>query len=336
MAPAVALPPVGGIPRTGRVLYLNTQQSHASLKGLRMIVHDGGGAQIAAIRLADIGQLSAVGNVQLTTQLLCVLAVRGVPISYLTVRGRLRCLASGPGVGSSALRRALYVASSNERLTVSRSLVVAKVHNQRVLLRRLGANPAALAPLRQQALQCTELSSLRGVEGAASRDYFKSFAGLLTANTGLPPFAGRNRRPPLDPANALLSFTYSLLARDMTTVILACGLDPAVGLYHTERTGRPSLAIDLMEPFRPVIADSVVLTLVNNRRIVPQHFEQKGKACLLTETGRTVLLHEYERRMTTVVTDTASGRRGDYRCMLVFEVEKLTRYLQGKAPSYTP
>jgi len=155
--------------------------------------------------------------------------------------------------------------------------VSGKVHNQRTLVRRHGgidakAAVAQLQSLKRMAGTTTTLGSLLGVEGTAARIYFERLSELLRPPAALgpgPTFAGRNRRPPTDPVNAVLSFVYAMLVKDCTVALLAAGLDPFVGLYHQPRFGRPALALDLAEEFRPLIGDSVVLTVINNGEIGP-------------------------------------------------------------------
>jgi CRISPR-associated protein Cas1 len=183
--------------------------------------------------------------------------------------------------------------------------------------------PVALERLRQlhlRARQVNALESLLGVEGTAAAVYFSEFGGMVKPDdaAGLEAFdfEQRNRRPPRDPVNALLSFAYSLLSRDLTIVCHAVGFDPFLGFYHQPRFGRPALALDLMEGFRPLIADSAVLTAINTRMVTAGDFLTAGNAVGLTKRGRSGLIRAYERRMDQLVTHPIFGYRVSYRRVL--------------------
>jgi CRISPR-associated protein Cas1 len=174
-----------------------------------------------------------------------------------------------------------------------------------------------------------------GIEGLGARIYFSQFAELLRDPMGFDA-AGRNRRPALDPVNALLSFLYSLLLKDALRVLLAVGLDPFRGVYHHVRPGRPSLALDLMEEFRPIVADSVVLRLVNNRIVSADDFIRRGPACALKETTRRRVIRAYEARMDTLVRHPLFGYRVSYRRVLEIQARLLARVISGELDAYRP
>jgi CRISPR-associated protein Cas1 len=204
------------------------------------------------------------------------------------------------------------------------------------------------------ALQARSLPELLGIEGAAAALYFQHFSGMVkvaASDDELPgiesparargleftfDFTKRNRRPPTDPINALLSLAYSLLAKDCTLAALAVGLDPYVGFYHQPRFGRPALALDLMEEFRPLIAESAVITALNNRMIQPEHFVQAGEAVNLTERGRKALFQAYEQRMNNLITHPVFDYRVCYRRVLELQARMLASYLAGEIPDYVP
>ena len=144
----------------------------------------------------------------------------------------------------------------------------------------------------------------------------------------------RNRRPPTDPVNAMLSFLYSILTKECTVAAQACGLDPMLGFLHVPRYGRPSLALDLCEEFRPLLADSVVLTLVNTGEIKPEHFVKRALGVAMTPTGRKVLLKGWERRIEADVTHPVFGYVVSYRRALMIQARLLGRYLLGEIPEY--
>jgi CRISPR-associated protein Cas1 len=176
-----------------------------------------------------------------------------------------------------------------------------------------------------------------GLEGQGAALYFGEFGRFLKAQ---PPgrgfdFTARNRRPPKDPVNALLSFAYALLAKDCFAAVCTVGFDPYKGFFHVNRHGKPSLALDLMEEFRPVIADSVVLTLVNNEMLTPADFLVWKDACQLTDNGRRAFFQAYEQRKATEVTHPVYGYRMTYSRMLEVQARMLAAFVRGTTPRYT-
>jgi CRISPR-associated protein Cas1 len=197
------------------------------------------------------------------------------------------------------------------------------------------------------------LEQLLGIEGIAARTYFEHFSGMIKIGRKEDPlrapwdgddeevpdwlsfdFKGRNRRPPRDPVNALLSLGYSLLAKDLTVTCAGVGLDPYLGFYHQPRFGRPALALDLMEPFRALIVDSAVLSAINQRMVQPQHFVSAGNAVALTPDGRKAFFRAYEQRMDQLVTHPVFSYRVSYRRVLEIQVRLLARLLMGEIWQY--
>jgi CRISPR-associated protein Cas1 len=184
------------------------------------------------------------------------------------------------------------------------------------------------------------LEELLGIEGNAARIYFGEFTGMMKpdeeAGTGPLPFEmdGRNRRPPRDPVNAMLSLGYSLLTKDLTVACYAVGFDPYVGFYHQPRFGRPALALDLMEPFRALIVDSAVLTAVNTGMVTARDFVRAGGAVALTAGGRKAFFRAYEMRMDALVTHPLFEYRVSYRRMLEIQARLLARVLEGEIGEY--
>jgi CRISPR-associated protein Cas1 len=259
-------------------------------------------------------------------------------------------------------------------LRLARELVAGKIRNQRTMLQRnhIEPPPQALAMLKclcEQAEKAANLEELLGIEGNAARVYFEHFAGMikveradehagpainherhsenapasdpapLAHRAAAPPafnfdFTSRNRRPPRDPVNALLSLAYSVLAKDLTIVTQAVGFDPYQGFFHQPRFGRASLALDLMEPFRPLIADSAVLTAINTSMIGPGDFVRAGQSVALTPSGRKAFFRAYEQRMDTLVTHPLFGYRVNYRRMLEIQTRLLARVLTGELREY--
>jgi len=242
--------------------------------------------------------------------------------------------------GNVALRVRQHRAAAVGALHQARAFVVGKIRNQRTMLRRHGGPEARdtvdqLARLMRQAESADSPEALLGIEGTAARLYFSRFGLMLRADLAFA-FADRNRRPPRDPVNALLSFAYAMLTKDATIALLAAGLDPYVGLYHRPRFGRPSLALDLAEEFRPLIADSVVLTAVNNGEIDASGFVSRGGAVALTAAGRRRVLATYERRMQEHLRHPVFGYRASYRRTLEIQARLLAASLTGDVPAYRP
>jgi CRISPR-associated protein Cas1 len=212
--------------------------------------------------------------------------------------------------------------------------------NCRTLLRRNHADPSAvslseLKQLARKAREAESIESLLGIEGTAARRYFGDFTGMLKGD-GTTDFDldGRNRRPPRDPINALLSFCYSLLSKELSLAVRSVGLDGMLGFYHQPHFGRPSLALDLMEEFRPVIADSVVIGAINNGIIQKDDFVRAAGAVALTQPARKRLILSFERRMDLLVTHPVFDYRISYRRVLEVQARLLSRVLLGELPHY--
>lgn len=301
------------------------------------------------VRLIDVSQLVLHGNVSVTPQALHELMARNIPVSWHSHGGWFVGHTVGTGHRNVELRSAQYRASFDEAacLRLARGLVEAKIANARTLLRRNwkdgSAPPALLAALKDDlgaARAAPSLASLLGVEGAAAARYFGAFAQLLK-----PPaasgdaaqtfdFRHRNRRPPTDPVNALLSFAYALLTRTLTVTLTAVGFDAYRGFYHQPRYGRPALALDVMEPFRPLIADSVVLQVINNGELRPRDFVRAGGGVALKPEARKALVLAFERRLAHEITHPLFGYRVSYRRLLEIQARLLGRHLLGELAEY--
>ena len=305
-------------------------------------------------RIGEISQVSVFGNVQVTAQALHTLCKAERPIAHFSHGGWFYGLTHGLGLKNVFLRQGQFARASEEffRLHVARPLVASKIRNQRTLLQRNHTEPPRtvlkrLKEFAEQARGATDAAQLLGLEGAAARLYFQSLPGMLKGDRagdrahadGVPDgltfdFQSRNRRPPRDPVNALLSFAYSLLVKDLTIVCYAVGFDPFIGFYHQPRFGRPALALDLMEEFRPLIADSAVLSAINTRMVASKHFIRAGSAVSLKPAGRKALLRAYEQRMDTLVTHPLFGYRASYRRVLEIQTRLLARVVTGELPRY--
>src|SRR5262249_21109211 len=233
---------------------------------------------------------------------------------------------------------------------VARCVVAGKVHNSRNVLLR-GSREAATEPTQQSlqgaadhlvrvlsALEATQdVDTIRGHEGDAARVYFEAFPCLLRQQRDGFRMVGRTRRPPLDPVNALLSFVYALLLQDCVAALATAGLDPDVGFLHTDRPGRPGLALDLMEEFRPLIADRLVLTLINRQQVRPDGFvTAEGGAVQMNEATRKEVLAAYQRRKREEVTHPLLDQKVPVGRLPFLQARVLARYLRGELPSYVP
>jgi len=302
--------------------------------------------KVSTARLAEVSQLILLGNIYVTTPCLHELMERDIPISWHTFGGWFIGHTIGTGHKNVELRTAQYRTSFDPGacLRIARGLVVAKIQNGRTLLRRNwkeGEAPAELLDgfLRdiEQARRAQGLEELLGVEGNAAARYFGAFRGIVrTAEVGELQFdfMRRNRRPPTDPVNALLSFAYSLLTRTWTMTVSAVGLDAYRGFYHQPRYGRPALALDLMEPFRPLIADSTVIQVINNGEVKPTDFISAAGSVALDPDGRKRFIAAFERRLSQEVTHPLFGYRVSYRRLLEIQARLLGRHLLGEIEEY--
>jgi CRISPR-associated protein Cas1 len=304
-------------------------------------------------RLMEISQLCVFGNVQITTQAQQQCLSKGVPIVYFSTGGWFYGYTSDLGHKNILLRQEQFRMADDPQfcLKIARGLVNAKILNCRTLLRRNHPETPtkslqALKNFADQSEEAQSIESLLGIEGMAAKIFFSHFDALIkptikeqqsTEQKGLSfNFKNRNRRPPTDPINALLSYAYALFAKDWHVTLAAVGLDPFLGFYHQPRYGRPALALDMMEPFRPLIPDSVVLWAVNNRVIALDDFIQRPGTVALTEEGRKKFIRAYEKRMDDLVTHPVFNYRISYRRVLEVQARLLSRTLTGEIDSLPP
>lgn len=339
-------PPRRLLPRdlSTRPLYVHEQGTTVGKREGRIeVTHKG--QVINSTRLIDVSQVSLFGNVQITTQLLRELFARDVPVCWFSYGGWFSGIAEGLPSKHVELRRRQVALAHQGGLEIARRLVEGKIRNSRTLLRRNSRNRPdqtvkSLKELANQALQATAIATLLGIEGTAARMYFSAFPTMLREDLRLPgrPFSfdGRNRRPPLDPVNCLLSYAYALLTKDLTGVAFAIGFDPYLGFYHRPRFGRPALALDLAEEFRPLIAESVVLNLINNGEARPSHFIVRAGGVALTQEGRRAVLAAYERRLDAEVRHPTFGYTITYRRVLDVQARVLAAHVLGEVPDYVP
>jgi CRISPR-associated protein Cas1 len=315
---------------------------HKSAEVLKIKDRDG---VVQEARLHDISQVNVIGSVSLTSSAVQALCWSEKPVAYFSTGHWFYGLTTGMGLTNVFLRRDQFERAGDPEfcLQLARDIVSTKIRNQRTLLQRNHVEPPAraLAQLRQladSAQGVSQVESLLGVEGTAARVYFEHFSGMLKADDDAEApafdFNGRNRRPPRDPVNALLSLGYSLLVRDLTVVCHAIGFDPFMGFYHQPRFGRPALALDLMEGFRPLVSDSAVLTAINGRMVKADDFVRAGEAVALSASGRKGFIRAYEQRMDTLVTHPLFGYRVSYRRVLEIQARLLARLVTGELSRY--
>jgi len=329
-----------------RPVYLNTQGFRVGKSGEMLQVKEKDTVR-QQLRLHEINQINLFGNIQISTQALQTLCEAGIPVTYFSQGGWFYGITQGLQTKNVFLRVTQFRLREETwfRLRLARALVAAKIRNQRTLLMRnhLEPPPLVLSQMKQLAERAESepaLDSLMGVEGLAARLYFQSFAGMLKTEEGESPegftfdFSSRNRRPPRDPVNALLSLGYSVLAKDFTLACYLVGFDPLVGYYHELRFGRPALALDLMEPFRALIVDSAVLTALNTGMIQLSDFVRSANAVGLTASGRRAFFQAYEQRMDTLVTHPLFDYRVSYRRLLEIQARLLAKYMEGEIPNY--
>jgi CRISPR-associated protein Cas1 len=331
----------------GTVLYLQEPGSHVGKSSEHLIVRKDG-QQIARVPIHQIRQVCVFGNVQVTTQALHTLVEHDIPVVYLTGYGRFIAALNPPPSKNVALREAQYQRFNEPALalTLSREIIRSKLTNQRALLMRSlrqadepgSQEPAAraLAQLIERIDHADSVSAILGLEGQGAALYFAEFGRFLRQPPIGPAFefTARNRRPPRDPVNALLSFAYALLSKDCFAALCTVGFDPYKGFFHQNRHGRPALALDLMEEFRPLIADSVVLSLINNAMLTRDDFMIWRDRCQLSESGRKKFFARYEQRKSTEITHPIYGYKMTYARMLEVQARMLAAYIRGSIPEY--
>ena len=299
------------------------------------------GETLETIRTRDVTHVVVFGNATVTSAAVRTLTEAGGTVAWCSSSGWPRAFATPVRKADARRRIAQHRGHLIGGVDIARCFVVGKLRNQRTMLRRLGdPETASAGRLLQTAITSArtteDVASLLGIEGAAARGYFAAFGSMLRKDLGAFHFDGRNRRPPRDPVNALLSFAYALLARDATVALVTAGLDPYVGLYHRPGFARPALALDLMEEFRPIIADSVVVRAINNGEVGPGDFITSATATALTTTGRKRFVAAYERRMADQLRHPAYGYTVSYRRCLELQARMLSSVLIGELPLYRP
>ncbi|MBC6442182.1 MAG: CRISPR-associated endonuclease Cas1 [Rhodobacteraceae bacterium] len=303
------------------------------------------------IPMIHVSDLVLHGPVSVTTPAVGALLSAGVPVAWMTTGGWFLGHARPLDLGSFDTRLNQYRVADNvlRRRQVASGLIAAKIRNQRTILRRnwkagqIKDRDRAMTRLRhlaETALHAPDTTRLLGIEGEAASIYFRHFSSMLT-DTALPGFRfeRRNRRPPADPINALLSYAYALATRSFSAALARTGFDPTRGVFHKPRHGRLALALDMMEPFRPILSDSTVLTLVNNREVAATDFVYSGASCAMKPAARKAIISAWERRLEQEAVHPVFGYRISMRRIIDVQCRLLARHLSGELetlPQYTP
>jgi len=324
----------------GEVLIVQTPGAQVGQKGGQIVVSVKG----EIVRKLPAQQVRAVylyGAVQMTAQAAHSFLEDNVDVSFFAPSGRFLGLLRGLPASGIDARRGQY-RLFDERgicLKIASEMIRAKIHNQRVMLMRNG-EPAErvltqMAELRDKAAEADTMNTLLGIEGMAAALYFENFGGMLKNKEDFMfDFLSRNRRPPRDAVNALLSMGYSMLCKELTGICHAVGLDPFLGVMHQPRYGRPALALDIMEEFRPLIADSVAVSLINRGELNKNDFLFSSAGVHLNEQGRRAFWESYNRRMDTEISHPQFEYKMSYRRMLEVQARQMWRFVRGEAQGY--
>jgi CRISPR-associated protein Cas1 len=341
-----------------RPLYLNTQGFRVGCKDEVLQVKEKDRV-VDEVRLRDLSHVALFGNIQISTQAVQSLCEMEIPVTYFSMGGWFYGITRGHTLKNVFLRMEQFRLARDETkcLSLARQFVHGKIRNHRTLLMRNHLEPPEPTILKlkrasEDALAATSIEELLGIEGAAASQYFQQFSGMVKVEDDLPGlemprkdgqqlafnfnFTNRNRRPPTDPVNAMLSLAYSMLSKDCTLAALAVGFDPYIGFYHQPRFGRPALALDLMEEMRPLIAESTVLSCINNRVVTEKDFVRAGQAVNLTAPGRKRFFQMYEQRMSSLITHPLFDYKVSYRRALELQARLLAKTLTGEIAEYIP
>ena len=335
-------------------LYVTTQDAWVNKDGENVVVSVDG-KERGRVPMHGIGAIVTFGRVAVSAPLMGACAGGGITITHMTEEGRFLARVEGPVSGNVLLRRTQYrwADDPDRRTPIVKSIVAGKVLNQRAVVNRALRDHGSTMPDKDRAAVSAAADrlahivrrlekplgsdQLRGAEGEAGLVYFSVFDHFVRGDKPLFSFTGRSRRPPLDAVNALLSFVYALLASDARGALESVGLDPAVGYLHADRPGRPSLALDLMEEFRPFFADRLVLSLVNRRQLGASDFRRLDNgATLLTDDGRKAVLTAYQERKRDEFHHAFLDEKTTVGLAWFLQAQLLARHLRGDIDAYPP
>lgn len=335
-------------------VFVSTEGAWLSKDGANIVV-EVDGAAVGRVPIHQIGGVVCFGRVGMSSPLMGHLAENGVAVSFLTEHGKFVARVEGAQSGNVLLRRRQYQAVDEPEAAtaVVRAIVAAKIANQRAVIRRAlrdygaGVTVTATEALDDAARRLSDAARLsaaasdidaaRGYEGTAGAAYFGAFDHLIRVDDDAFRFRGRNRRPPLDPVNALLSFLYAIVGHDCRGALETVGLDPQVGFLHRDRPGRAGLALDLMEEFRPILADRVALSLINRRQVKADDFvTDDGGAVALTDDARKRVLAAYQERKREDILHPFLDEKATIGLLPHLQARLLARHLRGDLDGYPP
>lgn len=332
-------------------LFVLTEDSYLTLDGENIVILQGD-ETLARFPLHGLESVLYFGYKGASPALMGACAKRSIGLCFLTQNGRFLARVCGETRGNVLLRRTQHRVSDSppDALALAKSFISGKLFNARWVLERatrdhalrvdvlrLKAESAHLREAIDRARHCADADSLRGIEGEAASCYFGVFDELILQNDAAFRFTGRSRRPPLDNVNAMLSFFYTILANDCAAALEGVGLDPYIGFLHTDRPGRASLALDLMEELRPVLADRFVLSCINNRIVNAPMFEKtESGAVRMTDTGRRALLNAWQARKREIITHPFLGEKLPWGLVPFVQALLLARHLRGDLDAYPP
>lgn len=335
-------------------LYVTSDGAWVNKDGENIVVSVDG-EERGRVPMHGIGAIVALGRIAISSPLMAAAAAAGITMTHMTEEGRFLARIDGPVSGNVLLRRTQYRWADDQthRTNIIKSIVAGKVLNQRAVLNRAlrdhGSNMAEadIAAVTAASNRLTNVvrrlekplddDQLRGAEGEAGLTYFSVFDHLVRGEKPLFTFVGRSRRPPLDAINAVLSFVYVLLTSDVRGALESVGLDPAVGYLHADRPGRASLALDLMEEFRPFFADRLVLSLINRRQLADADFRRlENGATLLTDEGRKTVLTAYQERKRDEFLHAFLDEKITLGLAWFVQAQLLARHLRGDLDAYPP
>ncbi len=335
-------------------LYVTTQGAWVHKDGANLVVSVDGNER-GRMPAHLLGGVVCFGRVSLSPPLLGFCAERGICVTHLSEQGRFFARIEGPVSGNVLLRREQYRRTDDgeQAARIASAIVIGKTLNQRAVLRRalrdhgdsqdepvrhaLRMAEERLTDIARRSIRPQLLDTVRGCEGEAGQVYFSAFDHLIRADKEIFRFAGRSRRPPLDAVNALLSFLYTLLVHDCRSALETVGLDPAVGFLHRDRPGRPSLALDLMEEFRAMLADRLALSLINRRQVGGADFRtMENGAVLLTDDARKEVLVAYQERKRQEITHAFLQETAAIGLLPYLQAQLLARHLRGDLDGYPP
>lgn len=303
--------------------------------------------KVMQVPVHSIGAIYCFGNIMVSPQLMGFCGERGVNLAFFTPYGRYLARVQGKQSGNILLRRQQYDLSANKQLDICRHIIVAKVQSSKQVLQRFMRNHGACEEIAKQVdgmntaikklAKQDNIDSIRGLEGEVASRYFGVFNRLIAANADEFSFNGRNRRPPKDPINAMLSFLYSIVAQDVSAALQGVGLDPQMGYLHGERPGRDSLALDLLEEFRAYIVDRIVLSLVNRRQVKSSGFVTEcSGAVTMTDDTRKLVLQQLQQRKQEKVIHPYLQEEVEVGLLPHIQAMLMARYIRGELEQYPP